>query len=112
LIFKWTAVRLADSGNTKFGVSIFDFFAALFQHLESQQYQLTDSEAFILFPLLCEKAGLNNNILKEKVKKLIKMSYGIYAKQAAYNLIVTHGLTSKNLVAQAECLDELAYFIS
>ena len=30
LIFKWTAVRLADSSNTKFGVSVFDFYASLF----------------------------------------------------------------------------------
>jgi hypothetical protein len=33
LVFKWTAVRLADSGNTQFGVKIFDFFAQLFNHL-------------------------------------------------------------------------------
>jgi hypothetical protein len=34
LIFKWALVKLADSGNTKFAVSIFDFFSSLFQHLE------------------------------------------------------------------------------
>jgi hypothetical protein len=34
LIFKWTAIRLADSGNTQFGVKIFDFFASLFNHLQ------------------------------------------------------------------------------
>ena len=34
LIFKWALVRLADSGNTKFAVSIFDFFGNLFVHLE------------------------------------------------------------------------------
>lgn len=39
------------------------------------------------------------------------MSYSIYGKQQAYNLIVVNGLNSKNLVAQAECLDELADFI-
>lgn len=29
IIFKWSLVRLADSSNTKFAVSIFDFFSGL-----------------------------------------------------------------------------------
>ena len=33
LIFKWTAVRFADNSNTQFYVKIFDFYAALFNHL-------------------------------------------------------------------------------
>jgi len=79
LIFKWTAIKLADSGNTKFAVNIFDFYAHLFNHLHNLQYQLQDFEAAILIPLLCEKTSLNNNILKEKVKKLIKMVFTIYS---------------------------------
>lgn len=39
-----------------------------------------DTEAAVLIPTLCEKTGLNNSILKEKVKKLIRMVYGIYDK--------------------------------
>lgn len=65
-----------------------------------------------MIPLLCEKTGLNNNVLKEKVKRLLKMVYDIYDRQKCYNLIVSHGLNSKNLTAQAECLDEIADFIS
>lgn len=30
IIFKWSSIRLADSSNTKFAVTIFDFFASLF----------------------------------------------------------------------------------
>lgn len=88
IIFKWALVKLADSANTKFAVSVFDFFSILFQHLEEQEYQLWDFEAYIVIPLLCEKTGLNNNILKEKVKKLIKMVYGIYDIRKCYLLIV------------------------
>lgn len=112
IIFKWTHIRLSDSSNTSFAITIFDFYANLFQYLENIQYELLDFEAQVIIPLLCEKSGLNNNILKEKVKKLIKMVYGIYDKQKCYNLIVAHGLNAKNLRAQAECLDELADFIT
>jgi cytoskeleton-associated protein 5 len=102
---------LADSGNTKFAVNIFDFYAHLFSHLQGLPYSLQDFEAAILIPLLCEKTALNNNILKEKVKKLIKMVFTIYGTQQTYNMIVQNGLTAKSLVAQAECLDEIADFI-
>lgn len=34
LIFKWSAVRLADSSNTKFAVNMFDFYAVLFTFLQ------------------------------------------------------------------------------
>jgi hypothetical protein len=30
IIFKWSQVKLGDSSNTKFAVSIFDFYAILF----------------------------------------------------------------------------------
>lgn len=61
--------------------------------------------------MMCEKTGLNNNILKDKVKKLLRMVFDIYDRQKCYNLVVLHGFNSKNLVAQAECLDEIAEFI-
>jgi cytoskeleton-associated protein 5 len=92
-------------------VNIFDFYAHLFSHLQGLPYSLQDFEAAILIPLLCEKTALNNNILKEKVKKLIKMVFTIYGTQQTYNMIVQNGLTAKSLVAQAECLDEIADFI-
>ena len=61
--------------------------------------------------MLCEKTGLNNAILKEKVKKLIKLVYSIYDKSKCYNYLISHGLNSKNLRAQAECLEEMEEFI-
>lgn len=72
IIFKWAHVKLADSSNTKFAVSIFDFFTMVLEALESEAYSLWDFEAAVFFPLLCDKSGLNNAILKEKVKKLIR----------------------------------------
>jgi hypothetical protein len=71
-----------------------------------------DFEATIIIPLLCDKMGLNNNILKDKVKKLLRMTYNIYEKQKWYNILVSYGLHAKNLRAVCECLEEITIFIS
>lgn len=78
IIFKWSLLRLADSSNTKFAVNIFDFLGVLFGYLQEQQYCLWEFEAAVLVPLLCEKTGLNNNILKDKVKRLLRMVFDIF----------------------------------
>ncbi len=81
IVFKWIFVKIFDSNNTKLAVNIFDFLAILFPILEQGDYLLWDNEIDVVFPMLTEKAGLNNNILKEKVKKLIRMTYSICDKQ-------------------------------
>ena len=73
---------------------------------------LLDFEANVIIPLLCEKSGLNNAILKDKVKKLIRLTYNIYDKQKCYSILVQYGLNAKNLRTVAECLDEIAEFLS
>jgi hypothetical protein len=37
-------------------------------HLEECNYLLCDFEAAVLIPTLCDKTGLNNAVLKDKVK--------------------------------------------
>jgi len=111
LIFKWACVRLQDSSNTKFAVNVFDFLANLLDHFQKTEYVLWDFEAAVLVPLLCEKTGLNNNILKDKVKKLIPMTYPVYDKGKCYHFLV-RGLDSKNSRTKAEVLDVIADFIT
>ena len=46
----------------------------------------------MIIPLLCEKTGLNNSILKDKVKRLIRMLFdndtAVFDRQKGYNIIV------------------------
>ena len=72
---------------------------------------MIDFEIAVLVPLLCERTGLNSAILKEKAKKLLRMSFDICERQICYNYVISHGLQSKNQNAVAECLDEIAEFI-
>ena len=111
IVFKWCFVKLADSKNTQFAVSVFDFYGALFAILEENQYMFWDFEAAVLIPMLYEKTGLNNAVIKDKVKQLIKMVYNLYDKHKCYSFMITYGVGSKNLRAVSECLDEFAEFI-
>lgn len=61
-----------------FAAGLFDFFGALFEKLLEDDYKLMDHEAYVIVPMLCEKLGLNNAILKQKVKKLMETSFDLY----------------------------------
>ena len=39
-------------------------------------------------PLLCDKTAINNSLLKEKVKTLLRMIFDIFDKQKCYNLLI------------------------
>ena len=72
---------------------------------------LWDLEAAVLIPMLYEKTGFGNAVIKDKVKQLVKMVYNLYDKHKCYHFMMTYGINSKNLKAVAECLDEYASFI-
>ena len=83
----------------------------MFDWLINENYTLQENEAFILIPLLCEKAGVNNAILKVKVKALLKQSSQLYDSKKTIALILKFGTTSKNLKSVAESLEEIADFV-
>jgi uncharacterized protein YgiM (DUF1202 family) len=65
-----------------------------------------------LIPLICEKAGVNNAILKTKVKALLKQCFQLYNPKKTLVLIIKYGTNSKNLKSVAESLEEIADFVS
>ena len=65
----------------------------------------------MFIPLLCDKSGLNNAILKEKVKKLLKQCFSIYDPKKCVQLMFKFGVGAKNLKSVAECLDELSIYV-
>jgi len=78
VIFKWIYIKLTESQNTTLAVAVFDFCDVLIKWLQESEYTLWENEAYILIPLLCEKIGINNTILKEKVRALVRLTFIIY----------------------------------
>jgi cytoskeleton-associated protein 5 len=62
--------------------------------------------------LLCEKSGVNNAILKTKVKALLKLTLSLYDQKKTIVLILKFGTNSKNLKSVAESLDEISTFVA
>lgn len=111
-MFKWTNVRMNESSNTKLLVRILDFYASLLDHLMKSANPLEEFEAHVLIGTLCEKVGINNKILMDKMRKLIRMCYDVYDVWMCYRLIIDYGVKAKNLKSVAECLDEISDFIT
>ena len=65
----------------------------------------------MLLGTLCEKVGINNKILMDKLRKLIRMCFEVYEAKLCYRLIVDMGVKAKNLKSVAECLDEVADYL-
>jgi hypothetical protein len=90
---------------------VLDFFARLLDFFIETAYVLEDFEAVLLIGTLCDKAGVNNKILLEKIRKLIRMTYEVYEIKSVYRCIVDGGVKSKNLKAVAENLDEVSDYL-
>ena len=111
VIFKWICVVLADP-STPVAIKMYDFLTSLFAWLTAEGYQLWDHEANVIIPLLCDKSGNNNVILKNKAKSLIKQCFGLYDHARCIAYIFDHVQNSKNLKSMVECLDEITVHIS
>ena len=72
VIFKWIYLKLDEVTDRTFLIKVYDFLDILFTFMLGRNYKLTDTEAFVLVPMLCEKTGTNNIIVKNKIKALIK----------------------------------------
>ena len=61
--------------------------------------------------MLCEKSGINNAILKNKIKALIKQTFELYDHRKNLSLIIKFGCGSKSLKSVAESLNEVYVFV-
>lgn len=111
VIIKWSCIKLTESSNTTFAVAVFDFYQLLIEFLVVDNYQMMEHEAYVFIPLLCDKSGLNNSILKEKVKRLLKQCFSIYEPKKCIQLLFKFGVGAKNLKSVAECLDEITIYV-
>ena len=57
--------------------------------------------------MLCEKSGLNNAVIKEKVKNVIRQVFLIYDNKKYVQLMFKYGVQNKNLRAVSETIEEL-----
>ena len=111
IIFKWIYIKLAESNNTTFAVNVYDSLAPLFAWLISEQYGFQDHEAYVIVPMLCDKVGTTNAILKNKIHALIKQTFELYDNRKNLGIIIKFGCGAKSLKSVAESLTEVTWFV-
>lgn len=112
VVFKWVYLKLDENTGATFTMKVYDFLVVLFSILLNSSYTLSDTEACVVVPMLCEKSGNNNTIVKNKIKALIKQCFDMYDHTKCMALVVDHGCSSKNLKSISESLDEIAAHIT
>ena len=64
-----------------------------------------------MIPMLCEKVGTTNAILKNKIHSLIKLCFDLYDSRKCLGLIIKFGCGNKSLKSVAESLTEVTNFV-
>ncbi|KAK9814323.1 hypothetical protein WJX72_004049 [[Myrmecia] bisecta] len=103
LLFKWVAMRVCD-GNTQSLLKILELCQELFNFLIDAEYQITEYEAQCLMPTLVEKAGHNQDRIRQLHHDLLKQARAIYPTPKVLDF-VTQGLASKNTRTRVVCTE-------
>lgn len=110
LIIKWSFTKLWDTGNTQVTKTLLEFLVTLVESLHGISYVMLEGEATVLCPILCNRAGHNNAMLKALIRDVILKLEQVYPtpKICAF-LLQTLG--TKNNKTKAECLEILGILI-
>ena len=110
ILFKWVWIELITTNNTQIYKAVFELDQLIISQLESFEYTLSDTEAGLLIPVLCEKSGQNNQTFRTMIRSLIHSCCKVYSAEKLF-LIVLQGITSKNARSKVECLEECGSLI-
>lgn len=105
-VVKWAFIKSVKISNTTFLVELTGFFEALVAFLAERPYEFMEAEGTVFCLCLLDKIGMNNNVLRERVKALVLgvASSGLFAPKKVFALLVKE-LVSKNSKTVSECLD-------
>ncbi|KAG4099233.1 ARM repeat-containing protein [Neocallimastix lanati (nom. inval.)] len=109
LILKYLTLRFCDT-NTTVLIKCLDLLDALFVVLDENGYYLSEYEASCFLPSFINKIGDSKDIIRQRIKNLIKQLCRIYPASRTFNYIC-EGLKSKNSRVRVECLNELGSLI-
>ena len=110
ILFKWAWIELITSNNTQIYKAVFELDQLIITQLESFEYTLSDTEAGLIIPVLCEKSGQNNQTFRTMIRSIIHSCCKVYSAEKVFS-IVLQGINSKNARSKVECLEECGSLI-
>lgn len=106
VVIKWAYIKSNEISNIAFLKELYNYFEELVDFLIDRDYQFLEAEGTIFCLCLVEKIGMNNNIMRDKVKEIL-MKVGnstIFFPKKVMSILIK-GLDSKNTKTTAECLE-------
>lgn len=110
LLFKWGWIELIVTNNTQIYKAVFELDQLIINTLESVEYTLSDTEAGLIIPVLCEKSGQNNQTFRSMIRGIIHSACKVYPPEKVFSLVL-QGINSKNAKSKVECIDECGSLI-
>jgi cytoskeleton-associated protein 5 len=110
LVFKWSWIELIISSNTQIYKAVLELDLLIVSKLESLEYNVTDTEANLILPVLCDKSGQNNVVFRVLIRNIIHSFCKIFSPDKVF-AIVLNGLNSKNARSKVECIEEVGSLI-
>jgi len=112
IVIKWSYVKSNEISNISFLKELYFFFDELVDFLIEKDYQMMEAEGTILCLCLIEKIGMNNPVIKEKIKEVLMkiQSSSIFFPKKIMSILIK-GLASKNAKTVAECLECIAAMV-
>lgn len=110
LVFKWSWIELIISSNTQIYKAVLELDLLVVGKLEGLGYQVTETEANLILPVLCDKSGQNNVVFRVLIRNIIHSFCKIYPPDKVYQ-VVLNGLNSKNARSKVECIEEVGSLV-
>lgn len=104
LLFKWGWIELIVTNNTQIYKAVFELDQLIINTLESVGYTLSDTEAGLIIPVLCEKSGQNNQTFRTMIRGIIHSACKVYAPDKLFTMVL-QGINSKNAKSKVECIE-------
>ncbi len=106
IIFRWSVVRICE-GNTQVLVRVLEMLRSILDSLLRTEYRISEIEAAALLPGLIEKAGHNQDRVRNLHRDVLHGVCAIYSTSRVLDYL-TAGLASKNSRTKVECCDAMA----
>ncbi|WFD19793.1 hypothetical protein MCAP1_002029 [Malassezia caprae] len=111
VLLKYACVRLLEK-NTSVALKCFELVGALLDVQSRENTPLGDAEAQALILTLVVRTGDAKAAFREAARDMLKRVCVLFPPSRLFQLLLEHGLSSKNARTRSECLTELGYLLA
>ncbi|KAG8823574.1 Microtubule-associated protein, microtubule dynamics during spindle orientation, partial [Serendipita sp. 399] len=110
LALKYACLRVHENQSNVVGKAL-DIVEAVQSLLANSDYRLSDLEAAAFLPTFVHKLGDAREPVRARVQQIIQRLPKIYSYSRIFQILLEHGLRSKNAKTRQGSLDELAHVL-